>query len=292
MGRLRMKTLLPFLLALASVMPSMAQNIILKSGEIVATKGVRRMGDNIMASVELPPPAPGQPAMMGELGYAIPQIATIDFPEPAALIAATGLINSGNPQAALQQLQPVLSYYGGFADAPGSWWAQATVIEEQALIRLGRTADAETLAAQMAHSATDPDSVRAADVYLAAAMARRGDHAKALEIYDAVLRDAIRPQTLAVAAENKGQSHLAREEWEQALLSLLQIPVFYPEEQVMMPDVLLGSAQAYIGLRDLTRAKAALNQLESTYSLTPEATQGKAELQRVAKLEQSLAPPK
>jgi tetratricopeptide (TPR) repeat protein len=287
-----MKALLPCLLALASAVPSTAQNIILKDGSTVVTKGVRRLGETIMATVELPAPAPGQPAPVGELGYAIPQIAKIDFPKPGALDAAVTLINSGNPAEALRQIQPVLAYYNSFADAPGSWWAQATLIEEQALIRLGRGADAENVAQQMARAATDPDSVRAANVYLAAAMARRGDHAKALEVYDAVLRDATRPQTLAVAAVNKGESHLAREEWEPALLSLLEVPVFYPEEQVLMPDVLLGSAQAYIGLRDLKRAKATLTELSTTYALTPEAAQGKTELIKVARLEQALEKPK
>jgi hypothetical protein len=285
-----MKALLLWLMAVVPFTPCMAQNIILKDGGTVVTKGVRRMGDTIMATIELPPPAPGQPAMTGEFGYSIPQIAKIDFPEPGALKVAVGLINSGRPAEGLARIQSVLNYYDAFGDAPGSWWADATLLKEEALIRLGQYDDAGLLAEQMAHSATDPDNIRAANVYVAAAGARRGNQAQAFETYDAVLRDGTRPRTLAAAALNEGQCHLAREEWEPALLSLLEIPVFYPEQEVLMPDVLLGSAQAYIGLRDFTRAKAALNQLNSTYSLTPEAAQGTKELERIARLEKSLAP--
>lgn len=285
-----MRMLLLLLLGGWIAMPAMAQNILLKDGSVITTKGVRRLGDNIMATVQLPATAPGQAPMTGELGYAIVQIERIDFPEPEALVEAAGLVNGGNPEAALLQLKTVLDYYDNFGDLPGSWWAEATVMKEQALIRLGRYDEAESLAGQMARVAADPDSIGAANVYLAAAMARRGDYARAMAIYDAVLKDGTRPQTLAAAAVNKGQIHLSREEWAPALLALLEVPVFYPDQQVLMPDVLLGTAQAYTGLRDFPRAKAALHELSATYSRTPEAAQGQAELQKIAKLEQTVKP--
>ena len=287
-----MKLLWLLFLALVSAIPSSAQNIIMKDGSIIATQGVRRLEDTIMATVQMPAPAPGQPATVGELGYAIAQIQRIDFPKPAALASAVELINSGNPDEALRQIQTVLTYYDTFGDLPGSWWAEATVLKIQALIRAGRDDDAANLANEMARTAIAPDSIQAANVYLAVAMARRGDYAGAEQIYDSVLNQATRPQTLAAAALNDGESHLAREEWAPALLSLLQVPVFYPDQQVLMPDVLLGSAKAYTGLRDLTRAKEALHELESSYSLTPEAKEGQEELGKIARLEQTLSPPK
>jgi tetratricopeptide (TPR) repeat protein len=287
-----MKRLLPLLIAVALTMPAMAQNIYLKDGTVITTKGVRRAGDDIMASVDLPSPQPGQAPISGELGYAIAQISKIDFPQPDALNTAPGLINSGNPAGALEQLQPVLAYYNGFGDVPGSWWAQATVLDIQALNRMGRYDDAENLASQMAHAAANPESARAADVYLAAGMARRGDYARAMQIYDEILNEGSRPETLAPAAVNKGLGHLARQEWEDALLALLQVPVFYPQEQVLMPDVLLGSAQAYIGLRDFTRAKTALDELTNTYAQTPQAAQAQAEMKRLVRLQEALAPQK
>ena len=117
------------------------------------------------------------------------------------------------------------------------------------------------LARQMARFAIDPDNLRAATVYIAAADARRGDIAKALDVYSGVLRDASRPGPLAAAAVCKGQSHLAREEWVPALLAFLQVPVFYPQQEALMPDVLLGCARAYIGLEDFTRARTALSRI-------------------------------
>ncbi len=286
-----MKALAFCLLTLTAAASALAQNITLTDGTVIVTKGVRRLGDAIMATVQLPPSGPGQPAALGEFGYPVSKIAKIDFPDPG-LNGVEDLINAGKSVEALGQLQTVLNYYDHIGDAPGSWWPKATLLKEQALISLGRYGEAAGLAELMARNATDPDSVRAANVYEAAAIARGGDHAKALEIYDAVLRDATRPETLAAAALYKGESHLARAEWEPALLSLLQVPVFYPEEKILMPEVLLGSGQAYIGLKDFPRAEAALNELTSTYALTPEAELGRAEQKRLAKLEKALAPEK
>jgi hypothetical protein len=56
-----------------------------------------------------------------------------------------------------------------------------------------------------------------------------------------------------------------------------------------MPQVLLGAARAYIGLEDYARAKASLNELGSKFASTPEAAQGKTELERIARLEKSPA---
>ena len=278
------------LLALLFAVPVFGQNIELINGTVVATKGVRRAGDTILATVDLQPAQPGAQAASGELGYPIAQIAKIDFPQPAMLQSAVQLINGGNPGEAIGQIQTVLAYYNTFGDVPGSWWADATLLEEEALLRMGSYDQAEALAQQMSHTAADPDNVRTANVYLAAATARQGQPEQALEICEQVLKEAKRPQTLAVAALNAGQCHLALGQWAPALLTLLQVPVFYPEQEVLMPDVLLGSGQAYIGLRDFPRATRSLNELISKYSLTPQAAQAKDELARATKLENSLQP--
>jgi tetratricopeptide (TPR) repeat protein len=279
-----------------------AQTIILKDGKVVATKGVRRDGDTIMATIEIAlpvppiqsgqPSPPAQPPRTGEIGYPISQIAKVDFPEPAQLKSAAELINAGKATDALKQIEPVLAYYESVRDTPGSWWADALTLKIQALSSQARNEEAERLAEQMARTATDPETIRTAKVYVAAGLARKGDYAKALSICELVLNEAIRPLTLAQAAVVNGQCHLARREWEPALLSLLEVPVFYPRQETLIPCVLLNTARAYIGLDDLARARTSLNELETKFASTPDAAQGKKELDRIARLEKSPSPPR
>jgi hypothetical protein len=68
-----------FLLLFASTIS--AQNIELKSGQVVETTGVHRSGDNVMGKITVG-------ASVGEIGYPIGAIAKINFPEPAALQSA------------------------------------------------------------------------------------------------------------------------------------------------------------------------------------------------------------
>ena len=272
-----------------------AQNILLKDGKTIVTKGIRRQGEMIMATVEISIPASGDsPAktQTGEMGYALKLIAKLDFPEPAQLRTVPDLLVAGKTAEALAQIEPVVRYYDSFRDAPGSWWAEAALIKVEALQAAGNFKDAESLIDSLARSAGDPETARAARVFVAAGMTRRGEHAKAVEIFDQVMKDATKPATLATASVNKGQSHLALKQYEPALLAFLQIPVFFPNQKMLVPQAMLGSAKAYFGLDDLTRAKATLDELLKDFASSPQAAEAKVELEKVAKREKALAPPK
>jgi tetratricopeptide (TPR) repeat protein len=269
-----------------------AQNIIMKDGKVIATKGVRRQGDTIMATVELPGGEAGKPAKTGELGYPVAQIAKLDFPEPAQLKTAPDLIAQGKGSDALAQLEPIVKYYEGFRDAPGSWWADAALLKVQALASLGRENEAEPLAEQIGRMATDPETKRAADVQVAAGFARKGNHVRALELAEAAIKESKDPATLAPAYVIKGQCLLAKKEWDDAVLAFLEVPVFYPNEKVLLPQAMLGRGRAHFGMDDLPAAKATLNELIKTYPNAAEAKQAEAELTKIARREKALAAPK
>ncbi|MDQ3622874.1 MAG: tetratricopeptide repeat protein, partial [Verrucomicrobiota bacterium] len=139
----------------------------------------------------------------------------------------------------------------------------------------------------IARMATDPETVRSARVHLAAAAMRQGNHAGAIEALESIIKESKRPDTLASAAVYKGQSHLGLKQWDQAVLSFLQVPVFYPEQKALLPASLLGSGQALFGLSDLDRAKATFNELLSTYGATREAAAARAELEKIAHYEKA-----
>jgi tetratricopeptide (TPR) repeat protein len=272
-----------------------AQNIMMKDGRVIATKGMRRTGDTIIATVEVTIPGGGdKPAttQTGEVGYPLAQIARLDFPEPVQLRTVPDLIVAGRLPEALAQIEPVVRYYESFRDAPGSWWDEAALIKVQILVAMGNVKDADPLTDSLSRLATDPETARAAKVLAGAGLTRRGEHAKAIEIFDQLMKDAIKPSTLATAALNKGLSHLALKQYEPALLSFLQIPVFFPNQKLLLPQAMLGSAKAYYALEDYERAKSTLNELLTDFGSSPQAAEAKVELEKVAKREKALAPPK
>jgi tetratricopeptide (TPR) repeat protein len=279
-------------LGLAMVASSgFAQGILLKDGHTITAKSLRRQGDLIMATEDIPGAA-GHPGTTGEVGYPVNKINKIDFPEPAQLRAATELLTAGRAAEAQAQLDVALRYYEGFRDARGSWWADLALLKTTALINQGREQEAESLVDQIARLAGDPETVRAARVQMAAGLTRRGEHLRALELCDSVIKESTKPGTLAAAAISKGECHLALKQWEPALLAFLQIPVFHPDAKVLRPPSMLGTGRAYFGIADLKRAKETFSELIKTFAATPEAAAAKTELDKIAKLEEAHEPPK
>ena len=279
-------------LGLASAAPVSAQNIVMKDGKTIIAKSLRRSGDTIMATIEISAATGEKQAQTGEVGYALSQISRLDYPEPGQLRTVPELILAGRMPEALAQIEPVVKFYESFRDAPGSWWSEAAMLKVEALQATGNYKDSEPLIDSLARSVSDPETVRAAKVFIAAGLTRRGEHVKAVEIFDAVLKDATKPLTIATASVNKGQSHLALKQYESALIAFLQVPVFYPNQKLLVPQALLGSAKAYYGMDDLVRAKATLDELLKDYGASAQAAEAKAELAKVAKRERALAPPK
>ena len=92
---------LVLVLLLVLVRQTSAQNILLKTGQTIATKGVRVSGDVVMGKVQVG-------ASSGEVGYQISVIAKIDFLEPPQIKTTEALLAKGEPQRALADIGPVV----------------------------------------------------------------------------------------------------------------------------------------------------------------------------------------
>jgi tetratricopeptide (TPR) repeat protein len=263
-----------------------AQVLQMNDGCRINGKSVRRQGDNIMVQS---PSVDGAQPVQGEVGYPLAQVSRIEFPEPPILRSGPEAIAQGRAEAVLGSVEQALNYFGGFRDAPGSYWADLAGIKLAALMALGRDGEAEPLARQLARMAGDPETARAAEAHLSGIAGRRGDHERAVSIASRVLRTSARPETLATAAMNQGRSHLELKQWDAALLSFLQIPVFYPEQRMHVPGYLLGAGKAYFGMDDLQRARETLNQLLKDHEKAPEATAAREVIERITRREQALA---
>ena len=275
--------LLPLLLGATLAAAAADITIQKKDGTTLTAKALRREKDHIIATMDAPP------AKTGDVSIPLAQIAKIEFGEPAALRTAPDLLLQGKAEEALAQLDLALKYYEGFRDAPGSWWADLLLMKMNALVSLGRGTEAAALAESMHSQSTEPEAQRAASVLLAAAAVSKGDAKSASDTLETVLKDSVKPDVLASAAIYKGQCGLLTKDWENALLSFLQVPVLYPEQKALAPASMLGVGRAHFGLEDFDSAKKALRELIRTYKGTPEAAAGKAEMELIAKREKALA---
>lgn len=233
-----------------------AQTIVLTTGQRIDALGIRREGDMILGKVQIG-------AGSGEVGYHIPQIAKVEFPEPRGLKEASDLLGEGHADKALAEINQVVSFYEPFKDVPGGWWAQAALIKVSALGALGRDAEAESLAAQIEKSVADPETARAARLGLAAGLIRKEDFEAAAKICDSTIKESTRADILAEAWLKKGDLLFAEKKWDEALIAYLHVPIFYPDEKLFLPPALLGSALSYLRLDDNERAKKSLNDLRA-----------------------------
>ena len=265
------------LLLLASLGQSLqGQTITLKSGQTVETKGLRREGELIMGKIEVAGRA-------GEIGHQVSTVAKIAFPEPRGIKSAADLLSEGQAEKALAEIEPVVAYYTPFRDIPGAWWAPAAVIKVSALAALQRDAEAEPLAREIQKVAPDPETARAANLRIAAALVRKQEYDKAAQICDAAIKESARPDVLADAWVTKGNLLLAQKRWDAALLAFLRVPVFYRDQKLFMPPALLGSGRAYRRLEDLDRAKRSFNDVAEAFPRSAEAAIARGELQKLPK---------
>src|ERR1700716_126057 len=129
---------LALVLLLATVIDVRGQAILLKTGQRIETLGVRRDGDIVLGKVQVG-------SGSGEVGYHSAQIAKIEFPEPRGLKTAAEILNQGQLEKAMAEIEPVVRYYEPFREIPGAWWAQAALIKVSLLGAMRRETEAESL---------------------------------------------------------------------------------------------------------------------------------------------------
>jgi tetratricopeptide (TPR) repeat protein len=267
---------LSLLLLLVVAKSAHAQSIILKTGQTIETKGIRRSGDMVMIKVQVG-------ASSGEVGYQAATIAKIAFSEPPQLKTCAAFLSQAQPERALADVEPVVKFHEPWRDIPGNWWAPAVLLKVSALSEMHLDKEAERLGDELRKTVTDPETARAAQLQLVAGFVLRGEYDKALQLCDGVIKESAQADVLAEAWVHKGDALLAQRHWDGAVLAYLRVPVFYEDEKLWMPPALLGSARAFRALEDLEKAKRSLNDLIASYPKSAQAEIARAELQKMQK---------
>jgi len=275
-------------------------NLHLKDGRILPAKQLRRDKDSIVATLEIPAKEPGGPSTTGDFGFPLRDVFKLDFPKPAVLDTAPNLIADGKATEALAQLEPVIKFYSGFRDAPGSWWMELVPVQIEALLALRKDKEANDASEQFDRLSENPEVKKFSKAFTAVARTRKGDHEAALPLYDEMAKETERMDILGLVAANKGESLVALADalaqkgemeqaavrYEEALLSFLRVPALYRMQRMYLPQALYGSARTYFGMQDFDRARRALKELSEQFPATPEA---KAAPELSAKIEKLAA---
>ena len=303
------RTLFIAALALTSVTfadpppPPNAIRLELNDGKVIYPKSMRREGDIIRATIVIPPAQPGGPVTEGEFGWPIKEVFRLFFPKPAVLDTVPDLIAAGRAEEALKQLDPVLKYYGGFRDAPGSWWADAVPLQIQALLVLKREKEAAEVAEAFGRLALSEEFKQFTKAFNAVARTRKGEHETAILYYADAIKSTKRPDILGLIAVNKGDSLLAIADalkekheidkaavrYEEALLSYMRIAALYPSQRMFLAQATFGAARAYFGFEDFERALVSIKELRENFAGTAEATATNELEQKIIKRREQLA---
>jgi tetratricopeptide (TPR) repeat protein len=275
-------------------------------GKVIYPRSMRRNGDTIIATLDVPASQPGGQATRGEFGYQLKDISSLYFPKPAILDAAPMMIATGKAADAVAQLDNALKFYAGFRDVKGSWWDELAPLHIQALLALRQNKEASEASDTFARLATTDENKKISLVFLAIARTQKGDYLGSLPLYDDAYRATKRSDIQGLIAVNKGESLVALgdslkakgeaeqadKRYEAALLSFLRVPALYPGQRQFMAQATFGAARAYFGIDDLDRALASIKELRESFAGTPEADACNELEAKVKKRKDQLADPK
>lgn len=241
-----------------------ADTLVLKNGQTIAGKAFLRQGDAILVSA-----GPNGEPVTAAAGTPLAEIVKVECDPPPIMKSAPGMLASGKAEAALEGVQTALKSAEVFGSLPGSCWPDLLVLQGHVLLAMGRDEEAAKQASSMERT-KQPDLVGGGVALRALIAARKGDTGPAMSLLETLGKDVTKPSTLAAAAVARGLVGLEKKQFEEALKSFLELPVFLPDETALAGIALLGSARAYYGMEDYDRAIAVLEELVKSRPGTPE----------------------
>lgn len=272
--------LLPLLsgsLLFAASLPLPAQTLFFQAGA-VELADVTLSGPNVQRKVKR--------ADGSEATQSIPaaNIVRVDFPEPEDLSAADDLLLKGKYGEALLKAKTVQDLHRLWKDKPGSWYAQASLLVAESLLRENKYDESARLMSELRNMALPGNLQIRVTMLDALEQFQKGITGPALAKVKPLARGGQDADTLARLYLLTGDIQFKREAFEEALEAYLQIPVFYGAEAAFLPAAELGAAKCLARLSRLQDARDSLTRIMERYAGTPEADAAQAEKEAINKL--------
>jgi len=252
-----------------------SQTFYFSDGRKASMPEAKIRGTNIIVPLKVTGADGGADGGAAEQTLPISKITRIDWPAPPAIAAAEADLKAGMPADALKKIDAILLEQELFREIPGSWWNQGAVVKAVALARLGKDVDAGVMLERMRRAKAPAENISRGEVAIIDQLVVAGKTDEATTRLDKLMETVTDDGGLAAIAITKGRIFERAGKTQEALLSYLRVPVFYPSEEDKMPAALLGAARAYKKLGDEARAASTLATLASRFPNSPEAAKAK-----------------
>jgi tetratricopeptide (TPR) repeat protein len=262
-------------LVLLGLLPCHGQEIHMRDGRVVPAQNLKRDGNTVLSNVEIA----GQ---IGQVGYPMAGIDHLELPKPPQMVQAEQSLAAGKFAQALAQIEPVATSQFGFRDIKGNLWAQAALLKSTAQLGLGKTTEATAILTQLSLYTLDPAAASTAKARLAGILAQGGKEqaAEAVRLADQIIASSEDRGALADAYLAKGRAYFAQDNYSDALLAFLNLPVFYDQQPTNTAAAVLGSARCYMALGDTRRGVRSYLDVQEQFPALPEAAAAKTEMEK------------
>jgi tetratricopeptide (TPR) repeat protein len=140
----------------------------------------------------------------------------------------------------------------------------------------------------VARLTNDPEVLGGVRVFVGIGYTRAGRYQQAVTVFNDAQRVARREQVHALIAANKGRSQIALKDYEGGLMSLYEIPAFYPDyEKTYIRDIEFGTMMYFLGTGLTERGKEWITKIKANYPGTPEAKVADEELAKIQRAEKA-----
>jgi tetratricopeptide (TPR) repeat protein len=249
------------LLGLSALSPkASAQAIILKDGVRIEKGQFEIKNDKIARTITL---SNGQKA---QVNINASDIDSLDWPEVSELFEAQNLLGEGKLKEACETLQKARDYFLPFKDVKGNPYQLVALAYVEALDQAG---DFDTLlralpeVEKMQWSEQDTLKIRIIKLNMQRRTSTNHEEllAQAKTILSSTDDSAISGRIWMTIAD----IHLRKEAYEDALMAVLNIPVFYGSQAALVPQAELFAARCLVKMERFEDARAFYQRIIETY---------------------------
>lgn len=235
------------------------QAIVLKDGTRIPEAEFKMDGDKIIRTVKVGATSATTVLPWQNIGY-------LDWPEPAAITEAKGLMAQGKAEEALAKLKASLDFFEKFEKVEGNWYQPVYFAYVETMSQAGKFEETIKLIPRLRTLSLKPEQkmtlrIIQLDIDRQTSTEYTSILAEAENILSDTNDSAVGASIWMIIAD----IHAKKKEWEKALMAYLRVPVFYGTQMQRVPDAELKAGQMLVKMKRYEDAQVIFTRLIDTY---------------------------